>query len=75
LYRGKGDPEWVMQVPVSLAKDLKEDFVSAWQVFSYRGTMVYFGGPKSMGFFISLSTLNQDDSGKTERLDDRSPKE
>jgi hypothetical protein len=75
LYAGTGEPEWVMQVPLSLAKDLREEFVTAWQVYSHGGTLIYFGGATSMGFLISGPELNQDDSRKTERLGGAAPKD
>jgi hypothetical protein len=61
LYKGTDEPEWVMQVPIPLAKDLKEDFVTAWEAYSYQGMMIYFGAAQSMGFFISEAALNQDE--------------
>ena len=61
LFKGAGEPEWVMQVPVSLAKDLKEAFVTAWEAYPYQGMMIYFGAAQSMGFLISDTALNQDD--------------
>ena len=61
LFKGTCEPEWVMQVPLSLAKDLKKDFVTAWEAYSYQGTMIYFGAAQSMGVLISGAALNQDD--------------
>jgi hypothetical protein len=61
LFKGPVEPEWVMQVPLSLAKDLKEDFVTAWEAYQYQGMMIYFGAAQSMGLLISDTALNQDD--------------
>jgi len=49
LYRGTGEPDWVMQVPLSLADDLKKDFAAGWQEYSYKGMKVYFGTALSLG--------------------------
>jgi hypothetical protein len=62
LFKGLGEPEWVMQVPFSLAKDLKEDFVTAWEAYPYQGMMIYFGAAKSMDFLISEREIKPDDS-------------
>ncbi len=70
LYTGTGEPEWVMQVPLSFAKDLKKDFVSAWQVYRHGGTMIYFGAAKSMALLIAEAQLSQQD----EQLGGSSPK-
>ena len=61
MFKGSGEPEWVMQIPISLAKDLKDEFVTAWEAYRYQGMMIYFGAAKSMDFLISEGALKQDD--------------
>jgi hypothetical protein len=74
LYQGSDEPEWVMQVPFSLVKDLKESFVSASHVYSYEETMVYFGETSLLGFLASRLDVVPDDVRNRPGLAGGSPK-
>lgn len=73
LYKGAGEPEWVMQVPRSLAKDVKKYLATAWREYSHEETMIYFGAALPVGFLMSEAELSQGDGRKMQRLVGGSP--
>jgi len=64
LYKGNGEPEWVMQVPLSLSGDLEKDFAAGWQECSYKGMKVYFGAALSLGVLAAVDAERSKRAGE-----------